>query len=80
MPSGCGCCVRIGSFSVSISAPLWKGRSGELGARRQQTAAGVYQIEAEDPEGHPWLMLCILAESTLRLSSADPLSRRRRRW
>jgi len=37
---------------VSISAPVWKGRSGELGPG-DTDSGGVYELEAADPEGHP---------------------------
>ena len=36
---------------------LWRTRGQEI------TDSGVYQVEAEDPEGHPWLMSIIVAES-----------------
>jgi hypothetical protein len=54
VPFGGGEAVRIRSFSLSISAPFWKGRSGELEAKKNLK---VYQIEAGDPEGHPWLTI-----------------------
>src|SRR6266508_3899852 len=61
MPFGGGRSVRIGSVRVSISALSGEEALANSGPGSNRLR-NVYQVEAEDPEGHPWLMPFMIAE------------------
>jgi hypothetical protein len=43
------------STGLSISAPFSKGTLWRTRGQEITDSGKVYQVEAEDPEGHPWL-------------------------